>query len=1141
VFPPGGDEEHFFSFNTEIIKQNESMKKRMDNFRAIRVVHILMVKIFFLSAVCDAAQAYGHDNQSPLDKRVTCNFDNMPLRKILTELEKLAAVNFGYSASEVNVDERLSLKASERKLGDVLNEMLTPRSIVYEVKDKANFIILKPVRVLKASSVVDTAASSLRPHEYHASVAVVAPVSGKVISPDGQPLAGVSVLIKGTLTGTTTDAQGIYAVDADPGDILVFTFIGFHKYETIVGGRNVIDVTLQEDPATLEEVVVNAGYYTTSERMRTGNISRVTAEDISRQPVSNTLQAIQGRMPGVEIVQQSGVPGAGMKVTVRGRNSIRTEGNYPLYIIDGVPFISTPISSNGVLFGIGGTDPLNTINPVDIESIEVLKDADATAIYGSRGANGVILITTKKGKKGKTGLELDVYSGAGQASNRVDMMNTQQYIAMRKQAFANDSATPVAGQDPDLLQWDTTRYTDWQKKLIGGTAHMTDAQASFSGGSEKTSFRFGGGFHKESTVFPGDFGYQKGSGHFALNHVSANDKLSVNVSVTYGVDKNKLFNGSIMSAAMKLAPNAPALYNEDGTLNWPSASYNNVAAQFKNKQDIASHNLVSNATLSYEIVRGLRAKASLGYTDLRQDETIIFPRSARNPALQSFVQSLTQSLTNSVGTWIVEPQLVYGASFGDSRLDVQVGTTWQSSTTAARGFQGRGYVSEELLGNLNAATTISSLRDNRSEYRYNAVFGRVAYNWKEKYLVNFTGRRDGSSRFGADRKFANFGAVGAAWIFSEEDFLRHSLAFLSYGKMRASYGSTGSDQIGDYGYLDIYSPLTEPGGFRGSGGLYPMQLANPNYSWEINRKMEVAMDLGFIRDRILLSVSFYRNQSSNQLVGYRLPAITGFGTVQSNLPATVRNTGIELDLKTHNIQSNNFTWISALNLTIPRNKLVSYPNIEASPYANAYVVGQSIMALRMYQYQSVDPQTGVYKLNDVNGDGAYDARDLAVTGNLTRRLYGGFSNTLKYRNWTFDFLFEYVKQQGYSYMNLFGMPGSNSGNQPTDVQRRWQREGDATDVQKFSQSYVNALPFSWASSSNRNVVDADYLRLKTISLAYQLPVSWMERAKISGCTLYVRAQNLFTATSYVGLDPQIPGALNLPPLRMITGGLQLKI
>ncbi|MBT1711933.1 SusC/RagA family TonB-linked outer membrane protein [Fulvivirgaceae bacterium PWU5] len=952
------------------------------------------------------------------------------------------------------------------------------------------------------------------------------------------PLAGVSVLIKGTADGTTTDANGAFSISVQNTDVLIFSFIGFTTVAVPVVNRTTIDVSLVETAEALKEVVINAGYYEVTDRTKTSNIGKVSADAISKQPLNNIMGGLQGRLAGVYVQQPSGVPGGGFKVEIRGRNSLRLNGNDPLYIVDGVPYTSTSI--NQVLGALtDGVNPLNFINPADVESIEILKDADATSIYGSRGANGVVLITTKKGKPGQVKVDVNMYIGFGTVSRKMELLNTQQYLELRREAYRNDGTTPAGNAARDLLRWDTTRYTDWQDELLGGTARMSNAQISLSGGANNTQFMVGVGYFKETTVFPGDFDNRRVSSHFTLNHVSDNNKLRIQFKGEYTEAKNTLPADDLTAIALSLPPIAPSVYNDDGSLNWQSSTWTNPLRNTQITYINNSNNFLANLVLSYELIRGLTVKLNGGVTNATSGDLQLAPTTATDPAFSPTGNSVQGN--GSLKTWIIEPQLEFRKKIDESNVSFLIGSTFQENINAISSVMGYGYTSNASLRNLLAAPQIYVLASDETQYKYQAWFARVNYNFKDKYFINGTFRRDGSSRFGPDKRYANFGAVGAGWIFSDESFFEAVYPVVSYGKMRASYGTTGSDRIPDYGYMDTYSNTMYT--YDGVPGLIPTRLVNPDYAWELNKKFEVALELGFLRDRIFLNTSWYQNRSSNQLVGYDLSVVTGQPSVQYNLPATVQNTGLEIELNTSNVNRGIVSWSTAFNLTIPRNKLIEYPNIDASSYASSYVVGRSLNIRKVYNFLGVDPTTGVYQYEDVDGDGQITAdKDRNTIVEVGQKFYGGFQNVLRVGNIELDFLFQFVNQRGdnvFSAGNLATAPG-RINNQPVQVLDRWRNEGDRTDIQKFTASGNSAASVAYSNGKNfgeQSISDASFVRLKNVSLSYNLPTSLRDRLKLSSCRFYTQCQNVFTITNYNGFDPENMN-IKLPSLRVFTVGIQ---
>ncbi len=951
-------------------------------------------------------------------------------------------------------------------------------------------------------------------------------ITGKVTDKDGSPLIGVTVMLKGSNTGTITNLEGNYNLSVAENSTLVFSFIGYKTLEVPLNGEKEVDVQLEEDISSLDEVQINAGYYNTTKRESTGNISRVTAAEIELQPVISPLQALQGRVAGLVITPGGSHPGMASTIRIRGQNSLREDGNFPLYIIDGVPINSTPIESNSLL-GSSGIDPLNNLSVNNIESIEVLKDADATAIYGSRGANGVILITTKNGIGKHAGLEGQIYIGAATIPNRLDLMDTQEYLAMRRQAFVNDDLEPNQYNAYDLVLWDQNRYTDWQDYAFGGTSKTTNVSLAYSGGSENTSFRVGGSFFTQGTVYPADYSYQKITGSLNLTHHSENEKFRMNLSLNYGLDDNNLVgNLNLNSSVFLLPPNAPSIFNDDGSLNWEEwgeAGLNNPFEGYFNTTLTHTNSLISNLGLSYQLLDGIQLKSSFGYTNFTSDELLKLPARSYNPAFG--VPNNSFQLNVNRRSWIVEPQIVLEKEFQRLKVDGIIGATIQQNISTKQSFQGSGYASEAFIGNLAAAESILNATSENSEYHYAALFSRLGLNWDKKYYLNLTGRRDGSSRFGSNNRFANFWAIGSAWIFTEESFMEDYLSFLSFGKIRGSYGTTGNDQIGDYGYLDIYEAT------QGAGGLYPTSLANPNFSWEINKKLEFGIELGLVKNKVTAGLSYFRNRSTNQLVGYPLPAITGFGSVQANLPATVENSGWEIEASSKNLSTKNFYWQTSFNLSVPTNKLIRYPNLDQSSYANVYREGYPLNISLRYQYDGLDPDSGFYIVKDINEDGSLDFKDRILVQDQSRNYYGGINNSLAYKAFSLQFLIEFVKQEGSQPLfytgtlnnTLSGLVGNSN-------------------YQRISQSYEANIAYSYASESLFPIEDASFLRLKTISLGYNIPETIIKKVGASSGKIFINGQNLLTFTPYSGLDPEFPySGTGIGSSRTITGGFQINL
>ena len=969
-------------------------------------------------------------------------------------------------------------------------------------------------------------------------------IQGIVTDSQGIPLVGVSIIIKGTQQGTSSDFNGAYSILAEAKDVLVFSFLGFKTMEVPLQGRSQWNVQMDVDVTTLNTVEINAGYYTVKDKDRTGNIAKLDAKTIEKQPVNNPLAAMQGHLPGVNIVQSTGVPGGGFNIEIRGKNFLNS-GTDPLFIVDGVPFGSQSLGSLDVSVGINAANisPLNAINPADIESVEVLKDADATAIYGARAANGVVLITTKKGQMGKTQFKATMSSTLGQVAHFLDLMNTEQYLEIRREGIANDGFDTFLENPafdfvwPDLKTWDQNRYTNWQKELIGGTAYRNKIQLSVSGGDEKTQFLMSGAHQKETTVFPGDTNYKSSSVHTHINHQSNDRRFKIDLSTIYTVEHNKMPRTDLTGKAYSLIPNAPALYDEQGQLNWEDNTFDNPLAALEEEYQAAINTLIANMGWSYQLLPSLKVKTSLGYNNYDLESYRILPSSARNPSLGFTPEINSSTTTNNAKreSWIIEPQLNWEHQIKDVKLNILIGTTFQQQTTTQFVQRATGFPNNNLLLNLSAANTIEVRQDSNSEYNYQALFGRVNLNWKDRYILNLTGRRDGSSRFGSGKQFGDFGALGMAWRFSEEAWFKED-SLLSFGKLRGSYGTTGSDNIGDYQFLDTYDVTGFD--YDGTTILAPTGILNPRFGWEVNKKLEAALELGFFNNRILLNTSWYQNRSSNQLVGIPLAATTGFTQLTGNFEATVENTGFEVDLRTVNISSKHFNWQSRFNVTIPKNKLLKFPGLETSAFANRFIIGQPLSIVHLYHALGVDTETGVYQFEDYNEDGNISRiEDKQWIENLAPKFYGGLGNTLTFKELTLDIFLQFKKQKAFNNLAAVSVPGFNI-NGPVELLNRWQQPGDDNPIMR-SVSGLDPSTFNiieYQRESNAAISDASFIRLRDVSLSYKVPKRLVPNFDLN---IYIQGQNLFTITGYDGPDPEQSSQIILPPLRQVTFGVQL--
>lgn len=959
-------------------------------------------------------------------------------------------------------------------------------------------------------------------------------LKGQVVSAEnGEPLPAATIKIKNTNHGTTTDNQGRFNLNhINNNAVLVISSIGYATQEITPGDKMELTIRLKPSANQLDETVIR-GYGTTTQRLNTGSISTITAKEISQQPVTNVLAALSGRMPGVDVQTQNGLPGGGVSIQIRGRNSI-SAGTDPLYVIDGVPYPSESLVNNTTAAANinGAVSPFSSLNPEDIASISVLKDADATAIYGSRGANGVILITTKKGSEGKTHLSIKADHGIRQVASFPKLLNLSQYLMIRGEAFINDQATPSNDPTspyyaPDLTVWDTTKSTNWPRYLMGRTAQFNEIQASLSGGNAGTSFLVSGNYHTENTVLRGTNRYRRAGFHMNIRHGSDNEKFLAVFTASYNADNNTLSNiQRSLDGSMMLPPNFP-LYDKAGELNWDMGV--NPVAAMNAESNTETESLLSHALLQYTVLPHLNIKVSFGYNRLGTDITMTYPKSSQNPNYSPY-RNYTVFNHGYNKTMIAEPQATYDLKTGDSKFNFLVGASYQRTLQDVQVINAEGYNDEALMKDLGAAANYERALTLHNEYKYISAFGRVTYNLENKYILDVSVRQDGSSRFGPGYRFGNFGAVGAAWLWGNEQFTKNLFPFISFGKLRGSYGITGNDQISDYQYLATYGKGSI---YQDSMGLSPTRIANADFHWESNKKLELALEVGLFKGRILLTADRYWNHSGDQLVGYSLPYLTGFSYYQANLPAVVENYGWEIDLTSRNIVHPDFTWTTRFNLTLPKNKLKTFPHLSSSSYSYSMALGEPVTRAYGYRLTGIDPQTGIAQYATQPGSGSATPYYFLTIGNSGPAFYGGMGNTFTYKHWRADIFLQFSKRGMRG--SLYNIPGTLTNNY-TAVMDRWKRPGDMTDIPAAS---IYSTDYYYGLSSG-NYFNVPYLRLKNVSLSYSFNHELLHKLKIYELSLYASAQNLLAwRDKAIPVDDPEVALGGIAPMRSVIAGLKI--
>ena len=1060
--------------------------------------------------------------------QITLQEKNAPLEKVLTDIEKQTKFVFLYDPDDLKMGPvTISIKNATLQL--TLEKIF--KGLPIEFTLVGNNVLLKKKRPENKTLTADVT------------------ITGKVIDEQGHPMTGVTVIGKREKNGTQTDSSGVFSLPATKGDRLTFSFVGYKEQEVVIGDQRYgsdssrfLYVSLEPGDSKLDEVQTIA-YGKVSNRFNTGNVTTVKGSEIDIQPVGNALLAIQGLVPGLAITQLTGAPGSGISVQLRGQSSFFGKVD-PIYVIDGITYDPRP--GGNVLGGFNenlrGGNMLNLMNPADIESIDVLKDADATAIYGSQGANGVILITTKKGRPGPARFTLDVYTGLGSATSTPHYLGLAPYLSMRHEALRNDSAV-VAANDYDINgTWDSTRYTNWSKMLMGQMVRTNDLQGQITGGNNLVQYFAGAGFHDESSLFPGNGRDSKGSIHLNIDGSTPDRKVDLQLTGTWSSGTNTVQPANVIPA-IATAADAPPAYKPNDSLNWQNETFSNPIAPLTERYNNHTHVLLTSAQLTFHALRGLDLKLNVGNNRLYVREFDATPATTTDPFIFAYIDpSIFRStaLTHDDSrSWIIEPQASFKRPVGDGVLTTLAGATYRHSTENDNGSLGQGFPDDASLSDLSKATTVTPIGEYKDDYKYDALFGRLNYNWKNKYIASVNGRYDGSSRFGPDRQFHFFGSMAAVWIFSAEPFFKHRLPWFSFGKVRGSYGTTGNDGI--QGYLSQGTFDSSIYTYQGAQGLRPYGLADPNVSWESTRKMELGLDLGFVHDRLLLNLNYYRFRTTSLLLSTQLSSVTGFSGITENLPVIIGNQGLELSVQTTNIKGPHFLWTTAATLTIPHNKLLRLDNLDQTSAAGSQIVGYPFNIARALKSGGVDPQTGLYRFVDSSGNYTSQpsySRDLTAIIRLDPSLYGSLINRIQYGSFILEVLIFFNRQVNVN-PNLIGEfpPGYAGSNVLTHTAKaRWRYPGQTATFQRYGKGIAALESYFYAKNSTLNYSNATYARLKNLYLAYQFPATLIKKLHMNNFCFYLKGQNLFTVSPYKDLDPET-GA-NIAPVRLLAGGIK---
>lgn len=1083
-----------------------------------------------------------HVSAGVYSQKVTISVTASPLENVLNQIKQQTGYSFFWSDQLVAQAPAVSVRLKDATLIQALDACLRGLPLVYEIREQERFVYIKPAAI-KPPVVGEQPPAPKKDSTWT--------ITGRVTDEQGLPLSGASIKVKGSNAIVSCDVNGYFKLTARPASaILVVSFVGYKDRELAISGSTSLAITLAPGNSELDQIqVIGYGSMTTAKRLNTGDVTTISAEEIRKNPVNNVLEAIQGKVPGLFIQQVTGQPGGAF--TMRLRTAANLTGNgapSPLVVVDGVmyPGGTLPLSSNtsyGTANFLKGGSGLNYINPNDIESISVLKDADATALYGTSGAYGVVLITTKKAKQGTpSSLNANIYTGISMLGATATLLNTQEYLMLRREALKNDGET-VGPLDKDLNgTWPEDRYHDFRDDLLGSKAQTTNASLTYSGGSQNTGYMISGSLRNNGNIQRHKGASTDGSIRFSLNSNTNDHKFSISLSGAYLSSKNNMVPMDFSTDVTLAAPNAPPLFLPDGSINWNDGP-NDLADDINKLYENVTNNLLGSGSLVYKPIKQLTLRADISYNEMAGREFMGYPTTTKPPTYTNAALE-THSLVHNynVRTISVSPFAAYSMKvFGKGDLNMTLGGRLDNKLSTFNEIHGEGFASDALLRNPSVGARVTTSYGS-TPYRSLGGYAIVKFIWDQKYIVNLNGRRDGSTKFGDGKKFGNFGSVALAWIFSEEPFFRNLAPFISFGKLRGSTGLIGGDAVGDFAYLSIYRALT--GTYQNKTGLEVGGIANPSLSWEKNRNAEVGIELGFFNDRVFLEVNTYRNTATNQLINQPLPSVTGVTSMYINSDATIRTSGWEMSLSATAIKTKDFSWSVRGNISIPKSKLVKLP-VATTLNAN-YVLDKPVTGVLLYKYEGINPETGYYRFTAANGttddymSGLDDKKDKTEFLDLAPKYYGAFQNGFRYKRLSLDFTFNFTKRMGKNLLAQqafpFGYPGVNGGN---FWLRRWQKPGDITDVPRVSASFFNWFRHFYYQESTGAYSDASYVRLQNVSIRYSINPQTLRKLHVKELSVYLQGQNLLTISDYGGLDPENLDAGTIPPMRVFTAGINL--
>ena len=1072
-------------------------------FRKILIIMKLTMLLFFVALFQVSANSYAQKS------RFDIRFENERLDKVFSLIEEKSDFSIFYKNELIRNTKEVSGNFKNASIFDILDNVLDEQGLAYTIKDKLIMIIDS-----KMSSELSGGQQQKR-------------LSGKVTDAAGASLPGVSVVIKGTNVGVVTDMDGNFSVSELPDKaVLQFSFVGMKMQEVVVGKQTTLNIVMQEESIGLEEVVA-VGYGTVKKSDLTGAVAKVTSNDLNLGgTVSNAAQALQGRTAGVQVTQNSKAPGGSISVRVRGSNSI-SSSNEPLYVVDGFPTTN-------------GTD----INPNDIESMEILKDASATAIYGARGANGVILITTKRGKSGENKISYNGYVGTQSVINPFNMLNGKEHMLL-----ANALYKEIDGQENQEYavytqsQLQSTVNTNW----INETTQLglvQDHNIQFKGGSDKTQVLTSLGYYDQKGVLR-NTSFSRLSGRINVDQ-RVNDYIKAGASIVaqrvnsnYQLYAGNILNDNVLLSILTYDPTVVP-YNQDGSYGRPPGGRgdNPLANLLERTNDLIKDNFNGKVYFEVQPIKDLVIRANGGAEVFHNFQGTYLPRSTYQGGIDNGVASTYDYTLNH---HLIDTYVNYSKKIGEKHsMQLMAGYSYEKNVTDYRRISVKGFSTDLYsYNNLGAASTLTGKSSYRGENILISYFGRVNYSYLDKYLLTVTMRQDGSSRFGSDKRWGTFPSGSFAWRLYEEPFIK-DLGLFSNLKFRLGYGKTGNDQIGNYARFALVSSthLTFDGNTNDAGThLNPNTPENQALKWETTSQYNTGFDMGFLDNKLNVTIDAYYKKTSDLLIIKNLPSYSGFFSGQSNI-GSIENKGIEFELTSNNIDRE-FKWTTQVNLAANRNKVLdlggggdirltsSKPMGNVSEEQFAIIrVGEPLGSLYGYVYEGVLQQGESYapqpnakpgdpKFRDISGpqgtpDGKITSDDRQIIGNASPDMIFGLTNTFKYKN--FDLSIFIHGSLGNELLNMTRM--NLEWAHSTDALNRWTTSNTDTDIPRNGFYYSKYGGYI----NSHFIEDASFLRVKNVTFGYTIPY---KNKVFQTCRVYVIAENLLTLTKYSGWDPEV--------------------